>query len=67
MDIKVVYDPQKGLTAFYEELHRMIDHLELQDRLVTIYLPDYYKMNEQPYRHVDNAEWYQRIVEYERK
>jgi hypothetical protein len=68
MDIKIVYDPQKGMAVFYKELSSMIDNLELQDRLVTVYVPNWYKKGEDIFFiHNLNSNWYQRVVEYERK
>lgn len=43
MDIKVVYDPKKGNEGLHSEILKMIDGLELPERLVTVYHPKSYK------------------------
>jgi hypothetical protein len=71
MDIKVVYDPKKGHTELFDRIYGMAHHLELSERLVTVYIPKDYKMSEEKFSmetyqtFVGNTA-YSRFVEYGR-
>ena len=64
MDVKVVYDPDKGNMTLFADIAKIVDHLTLEDRLVTIYVPKVYKQSQERFILPETSEWYQRIVEY---
>ena len=64
MDVKVVYDPNKGNMVLLEDIAKIIGHLPLEDRSVTIYVPKVYKLSQERFIAPETSEWYQRIVEY---
>lgn len=64
MDVKVVYDPDRGNMVLIADITKMIGHLPLEDRLVTIYVPKVYKQSQERFILPETSEWYQRIVEY---
>jgi len=69
MDIKVVYSAKEGNDKLCEEVFKIVNHLELPERLVTIYHPKTYGINEEKFDlenflFVVNSKIYARFVEY---
>ena len=68
MDIKVVYD-KEGNDKLHDTVRKMTDHLDLQDRLVTVYHPRSYgsldeRFDMEYFQEVIGNSVYSRFVEY---
>jgi hypothetical protein len=69
MDIKVVYSSKDGNDKLHEEVFKITNHLELQERLVTIYHPKTYSSGQERFDlehflYVIDSKIYVRFVEY---